>query len=778
MTAYGANRGVNLIKEGVRCDGKVKEQKKISLSTRLLDGLIVLIALGLTLFFASKVPQVAYDGPIRYVTEWVPSLNVKLSFMLDGLGLLFALIICGAGTFVSLYSGAYLAGHEQIGRFRLYLTLFMLSMVGLVLADNLVALFVFWELTTITSYLLIGFDHKTENGRRSARQALLVTGGGGLAMMAGFVMLGQASGSWELSEIRLTGDLIRNHELYLPILITILCGAFAKSAQFPLHFWLPNAMAAPTPVSAYLHSATMVKGGIYLMARLYPVLGGTMAWMVPLIVVGGFTAVWSSLLALRQNDMKLMLAYTTVMALGTLTMLLGTDNTVAITGMAVFLLVHSLYKCTLFLVVGAIDHECGTRKLDELGGLAKKMPITAAAAVLAALSMAGLPPFFGFVGKELIYEGALNQKFLTMTVVGGALAANILMVAVAAIIIYKPFFSPEIKTPHHPHEAPWQMWLGPAVMGGLGLLFGLGIVWVGDLLIQPAVQAIVGKPTKLHLGLFHGLNLPLLLSVVTVVMGLLVFNFRNICSALVRGIEAVLPFSGDQAYDGVMKMIYKFSHWQTDVLQHGSMSRYLATIFATIAISVGYTLIIKGGIAGVLVWPKLYFYEWTIVGLILGGIVVTLLAYSRLMAICAMGVIGTCVGLIYLMYGAPDVALTQLTVEILVVVLVTVALLKLPGHATVGEAGGTEKLVRGVIAVSVGAMFTVLLLGVNSAPMDMRITDYYSAYSYSLAHGRNIVNVVLVDFRGFDTMGEITVLSVAGLTAYQMIKLRMGRGKE
>ena len=756
----------------------MKEQKQISLQTRLWDGLIVIIALALTLFFGSKVPQVAQDGSIRIVYEWIPSLKVQLSFMIDGLGLLFALIICGAGTFVALYSGAYLAGHEQLGRFRLYLTLFMLSMVGLVLSDNLVALFVFWELTTITSYLLIGFDHKTENGRRSARQALLVTGGGGLAMMAGFVMLGLVSGSWELSEIRAMGDLVRNHELYLPILVTVLCGAFAKSAQFPLHFWLPNAMAAPTPVSAYLHSATMVKGGIYLMARLYPVLGGTMAWMVPLIIIGGFTAVWSSLLALRQNDMKLMLAYTTVMALGTLTMLLGADNVVAITGMAVFLLVHSLYKCTLFLVVGSIDHECGTRKLDELGGLAKKMPITAAAAMLAALSMAGLPPFFGFVGKELIYQGAVDQQFLSLLVTGAAMAANILMVAVAVILLYRPFFGAAVKTPHAPHEAPWRMWLGPVVMAGLGVGFGLAVSWVGDLLIQPAVRAITGKPVDLHLALFHGINLPLILSAVTVAAGLLVFTFRGFCSAVVRKVEAILPFSGDQAYDGVMKMIYGFSHWQTDVLQNGSMSRYLAAIFATIALSVGYTLLYKGGVVGSIAWPQLYFYEWAIVGLILGGCAVTLRTQSRLMAICAMGVIGSCVGLIYLLYGAPDVALTQLTVEILVVVLITVVLLKLPKHITVVESGSMEKLTRGVIAVSVGCLVTVLLLGVNSAPLDMRITDYYAAYSYSLAHGRNIVNVVLVDFRGFDTMGEITVLSVAGLTAYQMIKLRMGRDKK
>ncbi len=754
--------------------GKVQD----SVATKLWDAVIVLIALGLALFFASKAPQVGTSGPIRYVFEWVPALNVQLSFLLDGLSVLFAIIISGAGVFVTLYSGAYLAGHEQIGRFRLYLTLFMLSMIGLVTADNLVALFVFWELTTITSYLLIGFDHKTEMGRRSARQALLVTGGGGLAMMAGFVMLGLASGSWELSEITRTGDLLRNHELYVPILVTVLCGAFAKSAQFPLHFWLPNAMAAPTPVSAYLHSATMVKGGVYLMARLYPVLGGTMEWMVPLVVVGGFTAVWSSLLALRQDDMKLMLAYTTVMALGTLTMLLGSDNAVAITGMVVFLLVHSLYKCSLFLVVGAIDHECGTRKLSEVGGLASKMPITATATVLAALSMAGIPPFFGFVGKELIYQGGIDQGGLRWVMIGGALAANLLMVAVAAILIYKPFFSPAVITPHKPHEAPWRLWAGPAVMGGLSLIFGLAVATVGDLLIQPAVQAIVGKPVSFHLGLFHGFNQPLLLSAVTLGLGLMVFFARRQCGSAVRALEGALPFSGDQAYDRVMKMIYGISHWQTDLLQHGCLSRYLAAIFATIAIGVGSTLALKGGVVNLPQIPRLHFYEWSVLALILGGIVVTLLAYSRLMAICAMGVIGTCVGLIYLMFGAPDVALTQLTVEILVVVLVTVALLKLPGHATVGEAGGFEKLIRGVISIGVGSLVTVLLLGVNSAPLDMTITDYYAAYSYSLAHGRNIVNVVLVDFRGFDTMGEITVLTVAGLTAYQMIKLRLGRDKK
>ncbi len=753
----------------------MKSPKK-NLSTIVLNGSVVFIALTLTVFFISKVPAVSAGTPIRMLWEWIPSLGVSLSFMLDGLSLLFALIISGIGTFVAVYSGSYLAGHEHLGRFRVYFTLFMLSMLGLVLADNLVALFVFWEMTTITSYLLIGFDHKSVIGRRSARQALLVTGGAGLAMMAGFILLALAGGSWELSEIRTQGNAVREHVLYLPILVLVLFGAFAKSAQFPFHFWLPNAMAAPTPVSAYLHSATMVKGGIYLMARLYPTLGGTTEWMVPLIIAGGITAVWGSVLALRQNDLKLMLAYTTLMALGVLTMLLGGDNSMAITAMATFLLVHSLYKCALFLVVGAIDHECGTRKLDELGGLAKKMPVTATATAVAALSMAGLPPFLGFIGKELIYQGAVDQKVMQLFVMLASLTANMLMVAVAGIFFLRPFFGAFVATPRKPHEAPIQMWLGPVCLAAAGLIFGLGAGMVGDLLIQPAVSAVLNAPTPFHLALFHGVNAPLILSGVTILLGLLLFKFRDPLSLWVQRLESKLP-TGDAAYDGFLAGISRTAHWQTNMLQNGSLPRYLGTVFATIALLVGSTLLFKGGVSASLEFPDLQFYEWTILLIILAAVAVTLRATSRLMAICALGVIGSSVGLIFLMYGAPDVALTQLTVEILVVVLVTVALLKLPGHASVAESKGTEKLVRAIIALSVGSIFTLIMLGVNNSPLDLRITDYYAAYSYSLAHGRNIVNVVLVDFRGFDTLGEITVLTVAGITAYQMIKLRLGRDK-
>lgn len=743
--------------------------------TLLYDGLIVVLALVFAVLFAMQIPTVARGETIRIALPWVDFLDVNLSFYIDGLSLLFALIISGVGVFVALYSGSYLAGHRQLGRFRLYLMLFMMSMLGLVMSDNLVLLFVFWELTTITSYLLIGFEHETAQGRRSARQALLVTGGGGLAMMAGFVLLATAGGNWELSHLLTQGQAIRDHALYMPILILVLCGAFTKSAQYPFHFWLPNAMAAPTPVSAYLHSATMVKGGIYLMARLYPVLGGTPSWMVILTVFGAITAVWGSIVALRQNDMKLVLAYTTLMALGTLTMLLGTDNVVAITGMLTFLLVHSLYKSSLFLIVGAIDHECGTRKLNELGALAGKMPITMVAAAAAALSMAGIPPFLGFVSKEMIYGGAITLKNMSQFTTVSALAANLLMVGIAAVLIIRPFFGPAVATPKKPHEAPLRMWLGPAILAALGLVLGVTASSTGHWLILPAVQAVMNSPQEIHLALFHGFNTPLILSAVTIALGIGVYLSYRPLNGVLAKLESFIPVTGDKMYDHALNGIAKISHWQTDLFQNGSMHRYLATVFAVIAVSVGYTLLAKGGIVWPDVWPQLRFYEWVVVLLILASTVVTLLAQSRLVAISALGVIGSCVGLIYLMYGAPDVALTQVTVEILVVVLVTVALLKLPGHASVAEPSGSERFGRGIIAILVGSVFTFLLLAVNSLPLDMKLAEYFATNSLALAHGRNIVNVVLVDFRGFDTLGEITVLTVAGITAYHMIKLRLGR---
>ena len=441
--------------------------------------------------FALVLPRVEAGEVLPWSMPWLPSLGVAFAVAIDGLSLTFSLLISGIGALVLLYSNTYLAGHPQWWRFALFLTAFMLSMLGLVLADDLISLFVFWELTTITSYLLIGFGHETETGRRSALQALFVTGAGALAMLAGLILLGNAAGTFRISEIVLMGEALRADPMYLPILILVLAGAFTKSAQFPLHFWLPNAMAAPTPVSAFLHSATMVKGGVYLMARLHPALSGTEAWLWTLTLFGGFTAVFASVLALRQTDLKQALAYTTLMALGTLTMTLAQPGAYAVTAFATFLVAHSLYKASLFLMVGCIDHGTGTREADRLGGLARAMPVTALAAALAALSMAGLPPLIGFISKELQYAGAVEAEGPRLAIVGAALAANALMFAVAGTVALRPFFGRASgeAPPVRPHEAPWQMLAGPLLLAAAGLAFGLAPWLIQDRVIAPSWPA-------------------------------------------------------------------------------------------------------------------------------------------------------------------------------------------------------------------------------------------------------------------------------------------------
>jgi multicomponent Na+:H+ antiporter subunit A len=361
-------------------------------------------------WFLQFLAPVAAGQQVLLGIDWVPSMDIRLSILIDGLSLTFGLLISGIGALVTLYSTKYLGNHPEYPRFVLFLLLFMVGMLGLVLADNLIALFVFWEITTISSYLLIGFDSDSAKSRRSALQALLLTGTGGLALLAGMILLGNVAGSFELSVILTMGDEIRADPLYMPILILFLAGAFTKSAQFPFHFWLPNAMAAPTPVSAYLHSATMVKAGVYLMARMNPSLGGTEPWFWALVIAGGFTTVFASLLAVRQTDIKQVLAYTTLMALGALTLFIGAGSSDAIKAAMLFLVVHSLYKAALFLMIGLVDHETGTREVDQLRGLATKMPVTFVAGALAAISMAGIPPFVGFIGKEFLYKAGLSWR--------------------------------------------------------------------------------------------------------------------------------------------------------------------------------------------------------------------------------------------------------------------------------------------------------------------------------------------------------------------------------
>ena len=721
----------------------------------------------LALVFAACLPAIANGEVIRLAVDWVPSLGIGLSLLIDGLSLTFALLISGIGAVIALYASGYLAGHPQLGRFMLTLLLFMLSMLGLVLADNLITLFVFWELTTLTSYFLIGFDHASAKARRAALQALLLTGAGGLALLAGFILLGSAAGSLELSEILALGPALQEHPLHLAILLLILLGAFTKSAQIPFHFWLPNAMAAPTPVSAYLHSATMVKAGVYLLARLHPAFGGSEAWIWSLTLIGAATALLSAVMALRQSDLKLTLAYTTVMALGTLTMFLGAEAPIAVAAAITFLIVHSFYKAALFMVVGILDKQTGSRDVERLGGLAKAMPVTAAVAAAAAFSMAGFPPFLGFIGKELKYEGALAIASEPVLVAGTAVLANALIVAVAGIVALRPFYGRPGETPKAPREAGPRLWLGPLCLAALGLLFGLAPASIADTLVQPAVAAVLGRPATVELALWHGINLPLALSILTFALGVACYLGHRALRNRLVALEARLPASADGVWDGLLEGLKRLAAAQTALLQSGLLRRYMLIVFATTALALGASLIAGEALRLPAEWPGPSLKHWAVTALIAAGAIMAALARTRLIAVCALGVVGVGIALVYVMFGAPDVAITQLLVETLVVVLLAVIMLRLPQF----EAGPEPRGRRwdALLSIAVGTAVSAVLLAVLAAPLDRRVTAYFEESSVPEAFGRNIVNVILVDFRALDTFGEVAVVAVAAVGAVALL---------
>jgi multicomponent Na+:H+ antiporter subunit A len=719
------------------------------------------------------VGPVAAGNPVLMGIEWVPSMDIRLSLLIDGLSLTFALLISGIGTLVTLYSTRYLGNHPEYPRFVLFLMMFMVGMLGLVLSDNLIALFVFWEITTISSYLLIGFNSDEAKSRRSALQALFVTGAGALALLAGMILLGNVAGSFELSVILTMGDTITAHPLYVPILILFLAGAFTKSAQFPFHFWLPNAMAAPTPVSAYLHSATMVKAGVYLMARMNPSLGGTDIWFWTLVIAGGFTTVFASILALRQTDIKQALAYTTLQALGALTLFIGAGTSDAIKAMMLFLVVHSLYKAALFLMIGIVDHSTGTRDATILRGLGRKMPLTFVGGALAAISMAGLPPFIGFIGKEFLYKAGLEMEQGMLWITGTIFAASAMLFAVAAIAVFRPFTGKLADTPTPAHEGHWTMWICPLILGGFSLGFGLFPDTIEAWLVAPGTWAVYGDyDYVVDLYLFREVNSAFILSMITFATGAVIYAIHQPLRGFLGRLFAANPIKFDPGYDRFMDALKALAAWQTRHLQSGVLQRYIFIIFATLALAVGGTIWAQDALNFNIDWggqfDDLQFKHWTVVVFIIAGALLTAFTGSRMTAIAALGVVGIGVALIFIKFSAPDVAITQLLVETLVVVLVAVAMLKLP-HLNL-RAEGKARPVHAVLAVVVGALTTIVLVAVLQEDLSLHITEYFEAASWPDAFGRNIVNVILVDFRALDTFGEIAVVVIAAIAAYALLK--------
>lgn len=738
--------------------------------------LIALLPLGLFLYFSSLLPQLV-DGEVFTASyEWVPTLDVSLAFYLDGLSLVFILLITGIGAVVVMYAGAYLADDPQLDVFYMYILVFMASMLGVVLADNLITLFVFWELTSISSYLLIGYKHEKAASRTAALQALLVTGSGGLALLAGLIVLGTIAGDYQISALAASADQIQADSLYAGALVLILLGAFTKSAQFPFHFWLPGAMEAPTPVSAYLHSATMVKAGVYLLARLQPALGGTAEWITLVTGVGALTLLVGAFLSWQQRDLKRILAYSTVGALGMLVMLLGIDNELAAKGAIVLLIAHSLYKGALFLVAGIIDHETGTRDVMLLGGLARKMPVTALAAILAASSMAGLPPLLGFISKEVLYEATLEMDSLAWLVTGVALVGNVFMVAASGLVAIRPFFGAEGHPPKRPHEAPLAMWIGPLLLGILGLAAGALPSLTAEHLVGPATKAVLQESYKVKLVLYKGVNAMLILSAITIASGAAVYAWREMLHGWLGRLDVGIQVGPARGYRILVDGLPGTAAAITKVLQNGYLRYYLMTIIAVTVSLVGYVVLSRLDMGRAWRTPDVRFYELLIAAIILLAALMVTLTQSRMTAVAGLGVVGYSIALLYMMHGAPDLAMTQFAIETLTVVLFVLVIYRLPRF--VNFSSGRARLRDALFALTAGGMMTLLVLLITADPLTSKLTPYFAENSYPLANGRNIVNVILVDFRQLDTFGEIVVLTVASIGVYSLLKLRLMRHDE
>lgn len=717
------------------------------------------------------LPLSLYGGQTVVTSSpWVPSLDIDWAFRFDGLSVLFALLISGVGFLIQIYTQSYMRGKKGAGKLHLYLTMFMLSMYGLVLAEHLILLFVFWELTTLTSYLLIGFEHENERARKNALMAMLITGLGGLTMLAGFILLGSVIDSYLISDLLAQADTIQNHEYFIPSMLLILCGALTKSAQFPFHFWLPGAMAAPAPVSAYLHSATMVKAGIYLLARLLPVYGDADLWMLILGFAGGTTAIWSCLLALSERDMKLMLAHSTNVALGQLTMLLALGTPVAMTAALLFILAHGFYKAALFMSIGLIDKATGSRDYSVLRQLYAPLTFGFIAVILAAASKAGLPFWMGFLSKEYMYKAGLDfELVITLTF----LFANMVMVLLALIIVIKPFLAklePEQEAQNvTPAYRKKRDWIPPFILAVLGFIMPFfGLSHVVSALIDPMVIPLSADGQPVAVKLWQGFNMPLALSGLTLLLGIMAYLALKPLHRFVATTMSPLP-SGFGIFYGLLNGLLAMAKGLMRVMQSRKLSNYAAMFFGTLALFLLFVFPFDGLQMNFL-YDEIRFYEWMLAALLLVGGCVTAFTGSRLLAICSLGTVGFISTLIFMIYGAPDVAKTQLLVETLLVVFLALIMHNLPPLQDVKGHCAARKIVHLGIASVIGLFVFVVLVEILKTPFNTSISDYYGAKSMPEGYGRNIVNVILVDFRAFDTLGEVIVVVIAAISSAYLFR--------
>jgi multicomponent K+:H+ antiporter subunit A len=724
------------------------------------------------LVLLASLAGAALGGPVPTASwSWVPSLGLDLTLMVDPLGWMFALLILGIGLLVVIFAHFYLYKGEDTGRFFASLMLFQGAMLGIVIAGNVLLLLVFWEMTSLASFLLIGFwQHKAE-GRQGARMALAVTGGGGLALIGGMVLLGLAAGSFDLATILAQGDAVRASPLYPAILALILIGCFTKSAQFPFHFWLPHAMAAPTPVSAYLHSATMVKAGVFLLARLWPVLAGTEAYTVIVTSVGLVTMLLGAAVALFRHDLKSILAYSTISQLGMLVMLLGFSLEAAAMAAVLHILNHAAFKAALFMSAGIVEHETGTRDIRRLGGLAKAMPVTALIATLAAASMAGLPPLGGFISKELmLYQTpklalfGLPWLLPVLATLGATLSVGYSLRLAGHLF----FGQPREAEPHaRAHDPGFGMWASPALLTALAVLLGLVPMLLAAPLVSAATAAVTASaPPEVELGLWHGVNLALILSLIAVAGGgLLFWQHQRLLAAWERRRwpDAKLMFDLAMRFaDTWVRKAIVATH--TPSLQTMLLASFTVTVLLVIdgAMSGGVLTGTRTGIpaspAGVAAWALLIAATAAVVND----------ARNRFRVLVYISVIGLVVCLAFVQFSAPDLALTQISVEVVTVLLLLLALNLLPKNPPNLSSTG-RKWRDAALAVTGGLLVGGIAWAMLTRDPGPSIAAYHLANAKSGGGGTNVVNVILVDFRAFDTLGEIIVLGIAGLGIFALL---------
>ncbi len=734
-------------------------------------GVTFTVTLAAFIGLLTNLPAVLAGEVVTTGVNWLPSLGLNVNLMLDGLGFFFALLILGIGLLIITYARFYLAREDNMGEFFTYLLLFQGAMVGIVLSDNILLLLIFWELTSLSSFLLIGYWKHLPEGRQGARMALTVTGMGGLALIGGMLILGNIAGSYDLSVILQNREVIQDSPLYLPALLLILLGCFTKSAQFPFHFWLPHAMAAPTPVSAYLHSATMVKAGIFLMARLWPVLSGTPEWFILVTGAGLITMVLGAVIAMFKHDLKALLAFSTVSHLGLITMLLGTGTAFGAMAAVFHILNHATFKAALFMSAGIIDHETHTRDIRRLGGLRHLMPITFVIATLAALSMAGIPFLNGFLSKEMMLEEAYDTVLFGPHWLVPALAVfgSLFSAAYCFRLIGHTFLGPKRDDyPATPHDPGIGLWGPPALLVVLVVMIGCA-PFLAEPFVKLVTASVLGEaaavPTA-YFKIWHGLVPALYMSIAAVVGGLIVLALFN---RLLKIWDAAPRPEAKTIFEAIIAAAVGAARGLIHGLHNGAFSRYAAIAAVTIT-AAGFYAWNSGTVGMATRAPQpvgaVHVAGWAM--LVAATIGMVFLHRNRLLSLILIGIVGLMVSVGFVFFSAPDLAMTQITVEVVTIILLLLALNFLPNQTPV-QSTTLRRFRDGAVALAAGlATFAMAYYFLLRDAITTPISEFHLANSYKGGGGTNVVNVILVDFRGFDTFGEIIVLGIAALLIYAL----------